>query len=154
MTERLAINPRHQVRDVDEAARQGNCSKCGQVRVIKAASHKGRGYWRCTQQISQRNATNYDRVREIQRQSRLKRTYAITVEDYDQMLANQAGVCARCKSEPQQAMRLAVDHCHTTGRIRGLLCGPCNTYLGRLEANMHMLQDDLSYFAAPLAERL
>jgi len=81
---------------------------------------------------------------ESHRDSRFLRLYGITLDEYEERLAAQGGVCARCGQEPGQ-LRLAVDHCHVTGAVRGLLCGSCNTYLGRLEANVDRLVDDLRY---------
>jgi hypothetical protein len=67
------------------------------------------------------------------RNKTLKRKYGITVEHYEQMLKHQNGVCKICKSLDPSGRRLAVDHCHTTGAVRGLLCPNCNTALGRIE---------------------
>lgn len=64
----------------------------------------------------------------------LKRKFGITIEEYDAMLAAQAGRCAICRRPAQMlSKRLAVDHDHDGGQIRGLLCGPCNVVLGYLE---------------------
>ena len=62
----------------------------------------------------------------------LKRTFGLTVEEYDAMLDAQHGVCAICGKLPQKK-RLAVDHNHTTGKVRGLLCPSCNRTLGYFE---------------------
>lgn len=58
--------------------------------------------------------------------------YGITQSEYELMLAQQGGVCALCGSPPKR-YRLAVDHDHETGKIRGLLCTPCNRWLGWYE---------------------
>lgn len=82
------------------------------------------------------------------------REYGITLAEYEAMLESQNGVCARCR-KPPGALRLAVDHDHETGRVRKLLCGPCNTWLGRLEAHRNRIQEDLMYLATgeyPLAQ--
>ena len=54
-------------------------------------------------------------------------------ERYDKMLQQQNGVCKLCGNQPERRQRLAVDHSHTTGEIRGLLCYPCNISLGWYE---------------------
>jgi hypothetical protein len=64
---------------------------------------------------------------------RLKGQYGITLEQYLHMLAAQAGGCAMCSAPPAEGRRLVVDHCHQSGRVRALLCGPCNTQLGAYE---------------------
>ncbi|HET8687100.1 MAG TPA: endonuclease domain-containing protein, partial [Methanosarcina sp.] len=73
------------------------------------------------------------RGREVQRRATLKR-YGLTVEDYSSMLVDQGGRCAVCKKEETRTVRgviksLSVDHCHLSGKIRGLLCDNCNTVL-------------------------
>lgn len=61
---------------------------------------------------------------------RYLRNYGLTKDDYEILLKHQDGRCAICRSPPK-GKRLAVDHCHTTGRVRGLLCEPCNHGLGK-----------------------
>lgn len=65
---------------------------------------------------------------ERRRALRLMRDFGITVEQYDKMLELQGGVCVFCKRPPKK-LRLAVEHCHDTGRVRGLACYQCNHFL-------------------------
>lgn len=55
----------------------------------------------------------------------IERTYGLTAEEYDALLVQQGGRCAICRSRPK-SKRLAVDHNHKTGEVRGLLCSRCN----------------------------
>jgi Recombination endonuclease VII len=60
--------------------------------------------------------------------------YKLTIEMYDKIFVFQGGVCYAChQPEPVKGRRLSVDHDHTTGEIRGLLCSRCNPILGKLE---------------------
>ena len=68
-----------------------------------------------------------ERYRDIQ----LRRSYGITLVQYQEMVTQQDGVCAICQRPDKRA--LSVDHCHKTGEVRGLLCGACNRALGMLE---------------------
>lgn len=64
----------------------------------------------------------------------LIRKFGMTLSDRDKMLAEQGGVCAMCGSDnPRSKRAWHVDHDHATGRIRGILCFPCNTKLGHYE---------------------
>jgi hypothetical protein len=65
--------------------------------------------------------------REWERRKRYREVYRISVADYDVMRKRQNGVCAICKRSSQA---LCVDHCHACGKVRGLLCGKCNSVLG------------------------
>lgn len=60
----------------------------------------------------------------------LRTKYGITYDDYLRLSAEQGDVCAICKSKSGDGHRLAVDHCHETGIVRGLLCKLCNMALG------------------------
>jgi hypothetical protein len=62
----------------------------------------------------------------------LQTRYGISREEYDEILCIQNGVCGICGTKPG-ARRLAVDHDHETGEIRGLLCANCNRALGNLK---------------------
>lgn len=72
------------------------------------------------------------------RRSRLAR-YGITPEIYDDLLVKQDGVCAICRKTCSSGMRLAVDHEHGSGKVRGLLCGQCNTGLGKFRDSVEVL---------------
>jgi len=58
--------------------------------------------------------------------------YGISVQEYEELLDAQAGGCALCGGTHRSGRRLHVDHDHETGRVRGLLCYPCNQAVGRL----------------------
>jgi ribosomal protein L34E len=63
------------------------------------------------------------------RDEQLRRKYGITLDEYQKLFTKQHGECAICGSAIGEISRqrpLFVDHCHATGRVRGLLCGSCN----------------------------
>lgn len=66
------------------------------------------------------------------RELTLRRCYKITSSDYETLLAVQNGLCAICGGSTQNK-KLAVDHSHIDGSVRGLLCLRCNTKLGWFE---------------------
>jgi hypothetical protein len=69
-----------------------------------------------------------------QRDRRYRRTFGLTATQVDTMIAAQAGCCAICKEAFDKRTKLPhVDHCHATGRIRGMLCMQCNLVSGHLE---------------------
>jgi len=76
--------------------------------------------------------------------SKLKNRYNITVDDYELMQSNQDGLCAICKAPPTRR-RLAVDHCHQSNRIRGLLCDRCNLALGMLNDDLNIVEGIKNY---------
>jgi hypothetical protein len=78
--------------------------------------------------------------------TKLKRRFGITLEQFNQMYENQNGKCLICNAtESMLGHRLAVDHCHTTGKIRGLLCKSCNMGIGNLKENVDNLQNAIKY---------
>lgn len=92
------------------------------------------------------------------RASSLRTFYRMTVEEYDTLLAAQGYVCAICgQDEPAAHGRtgkkflLSVDHDHTTGRVRGLLCQKCNRAIGMLGDNPALLQRAIDYLTHPPA---
>lgn len=66
---------------------------------------------------------------------RLKRDYGITLEDFERMREEQKSLCAICGNRRHDHLGrgLSVDHCHITGKVRGLLCPRCNGNLGYFE---------------------
>lgn len=72
--------------------------------------------------------------------------YGLTEEDYFQMLEQQEGKCAICSTPTTSFTKaLAVDHCHTTGQVRGLLCPLCNKGLGLFRDKISFLQRATDY---------
>lgn len=80
-----------------------------------------------------------------------KEKYGITIDEYNFLLEKQRGVCSLCSlPERFRNRRLAVDHCHTTGRVRGLLCQDCNTALGKFKENIEVLGKAIKYLEGRL----
>ena len=72
---------------------------------------------------------------------RLKYYYNLSVEEYNNMLASQDSLCSICKTQT----KLVVDHCHTTGKVRGLLCNRCNMGLGHFKDTVALLKHAEEY---------
>lgn len=77
----------------------------------------------------------------------LRRNYGITIEQFDELLKEQGGKCACCRSEHGDSRRtsLHVDHCHITGDVRGLLCSECNLIIGRMRDSVGVAMDFAGY---------
>ncbi len=80
----------------------------------------------------------------------LQRNYKISVEDYKNMLVKQNKLCAICltvgfKLDPKTKSLLVVDHCHKTGKVRGMLCHNCNRALGLLGDDKDRLKRAVDY---------
>lgn len=108
------------------------CKPC--IRADNAARSMAKGEEYRTNRRRKREASPeaYKQWRDAMREQSLRTKFGITTTEYEARLASQGGVCALCR-KPQKTNRLAVDHDHNTGRIRGLLCMNCNTSLGRFE---------------------
>ena len=72
------------------------------------------------------------------RQYVIKSRYGLSEDDYQKMLVNQDNRCACCGGVFIKTPH--IDHCHTTGRVRGLLCAKCNTGLGVYEKNKELFE--------------
>ncbi len=83
------------------------------------------------------------------RDTQLRQRYAITLADYHEKVRKQGGVCAICSKPPAggrtSSRSLHVDHCHSTGVIRGLLCSKCNTALGLFDEDKEVVCNALKY---------
>lgn len=79
------------------------------------------------------------------RKHSLKMRYGMSLEDFDRMHSERGGLCDIC-SRPNIAGRvLIVDHEHGTGRVRGLLCQPCNLAIGQLQDSPEIIRKALRY---------
>ena len=76
----------------------------------------------------------------------VRRTYGITLEEYNEMLKDQENGCKLCgKTEEEEGRRLAIDHCHESGKVRGILCSDCNIGLGKFKDNKEVMQKAIDY---------
>lgn len=93
-----------------------------------------------------------EKYREQRRDENYKRKYGISTEEYSILLAQQKEVCSICgqkesfcSGKRETPNLLSVDHCHETGKVRGLLCYSCNTGLGKFKDNPTLLQAAILY---------
>jgi hypothetical protein len=86
-----------------------------------------------------KNSTKY---KTTYREYCLKKKYGIDVAFYNYLYEKQGGKCAICKKSFDT---LCVDHCHTSNKVRGLLCNNCNSGIGYLEDNVEYLASAISY---------
>lgn len=139
-------------RNRDKAARYRKANP-EKIREIQRKSNAKRSL---IPEISEAKRDYQARYREANaetlRHKERERKFGISREIYSQMLQAQNGVCAIC-GNPETATRLgvvkalSVDHCHATGRIRGLLCSDCNTGIGKLKDDLKILQSAIQYLS-------
>lgn len=84
--------------------------------------------------------------------SDLRKKFGISFEEYQNMMTEQNEVCKLCAKpesrvdhRTKKVTSLAVDHCHTSGKVRGLLCSSCNTALGLLKEDVELLLKAIDY---------
>ncbi len=135
------------------------CTKCKKFKEFASFARygerrRGRFYRRAACKICENEQKRrYDESPKGKRaRDRAKGKNGLSIEGYEVMLTSQGGVCFLCKrpecakAKSGHIRRMAVDHDHKTGRIRGLLCYRCNILLGWLEHN-DMLQAVQGYIA-------
>lgn len=121
------------------------CSKCGGVKPLEAFSLRPSGNRRSdckpcgAERSRQWNRANSEYAKA---RARLRR-YGLTPAEYEAMVDAQDGRCAICHRKPTATLH--VDHNHTTGRVRALLCGGCNLKVGVVENNR--FDDYVAYLA-------
>ncbi len=76
----------------------------------------------------------------------MKRKFGIGLLEYEAMSKAQDGKCKLCgREERTKQRRLAIDHCHETLKVRGLLCHHCNTGLGNFKDDIELLRNAIAY---------
>jgi hypothetical protein len=145
---------------IGETSRE--CGTCHQIKPYDRFSPRGRRgdtmvYKSTCKECSASRARawareNAEQHRNTRHARELRETYGISPDDYNEMLSTQGGVCAICgKAETRThgrtgtEFRLAVDHDHETGRVRGLLCQGCNRGIGLLGDNVERLRKAADY---------
>ena len=79
--------------------------------------------------------------------SGIKKRYGITIEEVTQLLNKQSNKCAICGNVFVNRKRTHIDHCHNTGKIRGMLCEGCNIGLGGFKDNIVLLHKAIGYLS-------
>lgn len=143
-------------------SRQQHHSVCKSCQRAQAAAWKQENPERAAEQHLAWQRENMDRCvaateqwrkKYPERQAKNARRYSLrrlglTPEQYDAMLAEQQFSCAICKTHQTEfKRRLAVDHCHTTGKVRALLCDNCNKGIGCLKEDAGILSAAIVYLA-------
>jgi hypothetical protein len=114
-----------------------NCRDCG-IEFVKT----GRNHIRCSSckiKEEKRKQKEYDLKGSYKK-------YGLTVEIYNEMFIKQNGSCVLCGTHQSALTKnLAVDHCHASSKIRGLLCQNCNLMLGFAKDNIETLEKAIKY---------
>lgn len=88
---------------------------------------------------------NATKLKDIQRGYHLKKKFALTLEQYQELLERQRNTCKICGEVFKKTPH--IDHDHITGRVRGLLCRGCNLMLGNARDSISILEEAISYLA-------
>ncbi|MFI6060209.1 endonuclease VII domain-containing protein [Streptomyces sp. NPDC051286] len=124
-----------QVREKMDIA-QGHklCRRCGEV--------KPHSEWHRIATASDGLSTRCRACRAVQgRAGHLERQYGMTEAERDEMISSQMGICTICLAAPA----VHVDHCHETGRVRGVLCFNCNSAIGKMGDDPDTLRRAIAY---------
>ncbi len=141
------------------------CRHCGETRpddlnhfVETPAGNRGNTCLDCNRaRVSRWRRDNKQRAVLLDKSKHLQKKFGISLDEYRALHEAQDGRCAICGDRETARRRggdsprdLAVDHCHITGKVRGLLCFMCNTSLGRIEGRVSAFADYLSQHGGAL----
>ena len=139
------------------------CPKCGKKKTLDQVGvrikDKGLMQAQCKDCFNKYRRDNYIRDKERDKGYKLKKLFGITTEDYNRMFDIQGGKCAICNEEERAVRKkkthgvgnsvtklsLSVDHDHKTNKVRGLLCGNCNTGIGKFYEDINKLKNAVKY---------
>jgi hypothetical protein len=102
------------------------------------------------QQVAKRRRDSPEKERALREKAKLerwKRTYGIDQTTYNQMITSQQGRCAICEDSLCMGKHTHIDHCHKTGRVRGVLCTRCNNGIGLFKDSVQNLTKAINYLS-------
>lgn len=131
------------------------CSRCKQTKFVSlfpVNKNALSGYGSHCRECANLDSKEYRARRRSEtsikrRQRHYLQAYDISLRDYFQMLETQQGCCAICQTPAEHESSLFVDHNHTTGIVRGLLCPDCNKGIGFFRDNPSFLEQAARYVA-------
>ena len=123
-------------------------SQCASCTSLKAKE------WRKKNPNYEKHRYRHDKVNS--RERHLIRKYGVDLHKYNELLRAQNGRCAICGGEESDQFKQVfhVDHCHSTGRVRGLLCRGCNHVLGHLKDNPELLLRASNYLSSAVVPQV
>ena len=126
------------------------CSNCNIIKTLDEFYNSKNGklgkHHYCKNCLSENKKKHYDYDKSKKRA--LKYKYNLTEESLNEMYLLQNKECGICKKEFDILSKhngLYVDHCHSSGKVRGLLCRNCNALLGNCKDNIEILSSSMSY---------
>lgn len=129
-----------------------NCKNCGSDDWYHYEEHSNTACAPCVlrRQKERKPWRGRKRNKKLLSANQMRHKYGIEPEEYERLLEEQDGVCAICGSEDNGfnqhgTKRFAIDHNHTTGDIRGLLCNRCNTAIGLLQDDPDIIRKAEAY---------
>lgn len=133
------------------------CSKCNTEKDISEFHfrYKENRYRsnckQCTNKINTERYHNNPSTKKAHKEAAYRFTlkkYGLSSQEYEAHLKKQNYKCKICETVPEKINRLYVDHCHTSKKVRGLLCHHCNTGLGHFRDNTLLLSKAIEYLEA------
>jgi len=131
---------------------QKTCKRCDTEKEITEFSKgRSRGHhaWCKPCMVTYQETYKQKKGKEYFRNYRCMTLYGITLEEAEKLLESQGNTCALCKKEvqflPGFSNAAHIDHCHSSGKVRGILCGNCNTALGKLGDSVETIKNVLKY---------
>ena len=129
----------------DKSKKLGITSYCKPCASLNRAKNYSKNTFVEKEKLKEYYKNNKDKSRSYS----LKNLYGLSIEQFNEMKFMQGGSCKICKTHESNLKRkLFVDHCHTTGLIRGLLCQSCNTMIGNAKDNILVLQAAINYLSS------
>lgn len=120
--------------------------RCKQCAKVYAAAYREANKQKVLASSKRAYQKNKDHHKKRVEERRLERDYGLTQEDYNTMVKNQNNRCAICDKPGGFGLeKLVIDHCHTTGKVRGLLCRLCNNSLGGFRDKIEILKSAVRY---------
>lgn len=125
------------------------CSRCTLEKPLKEFSkdkHHHTGYKSACKSCASNDfkswrKKNHQKAKIADRINHYIRSYGLSEDMAKQLVLDRSGICSICGT----ATQLVVDHCHTTGKIRGFICSPCNSVLGYARDNTNTLHNAIKY---------
>ena len=126
------------------------CNMCGKEHEQSSREIQRNAAPRSCEQYKPHNWSGLDKWDGI-----IRRMYGITLEQYHKLVEHQGGGCAICgRSNEPDGRKLSIDHCHTSGNVRGVLCYACNKALGLFYDQTERLAKAIQYLNNPPALEL